>query len=247
MAERHHFFSFQNIVPILPFSAKWAGAAVSNTYTKFAPVYVHRCTCNHLKTSFHESISPIPVLQGERLYNFADTPHTLFCPIASTFIKCLFWSFAFASFPLTVPSQAFLHFTATTRKDFAGRGWCLGAVPSKFSKSSTCLPNSGEGQSNDPQKLNVFSKLYVSPCLFQITAGADELARTVKLTARERRFIKFSSVEFGGQLYMTPQDFLESVTEAEPRRKEEILYIYKITPDIFERGEFFCKLGNVFF
>ncbi|XP_038207291.1 calcium uptake protein 3, mitochondrial isoform X2 [Zerene cesonia] len=45
----------------------------------------------------------------------------------------------------------------------------------------------------------------------------DELARSVKLTSRERRFIKFASVEHGGQLYMTPQDFLESVVEQEPR------------------------------
>ncbi|XP_039759926.1 calcium uptake protein 3, mitochondrial isoform X1 [Pararge aegeria] len=45
----------------------------------------------------------------------------------------------------------------------------------------------------------------------------DELAKSVKLTSRERRFIKFASVEYGGQLYMTPQDFLESVVEQEPR------------------------------
>ncbi|XP_055853176.1 calcium uptake protein 3, mitochondrial isoform X4 [Episyrphus balteatus] len=41
--------------------------------------------------------------------------------------------------------------------------------------------------------------------------------RFVKLTARERRFIKFSSVEYNGQLYMTPLDFLDSVVEQEPR------------------------------
>lgn len=41
----------------------------------------------------------------------------------------------------------------------------------------------------------------------------------MKLTAREKRFIKFASVEFDGQIYMTPQDFLESVVEQEPRRK----------------------------
>ncbi|XP_068619503.1 calcium uptake protein 3, mitochondrial isoform X2 [Battus philenor] len=45
----------------------------------------------------------------------------------------------------------------------------------------------------------------------------EELAKSVKLTSRERRFIKFASVEHGGQLYMTPQDFLESVVEQEPR------------------------------
>lgn len=44
------------------------------------------------------------------------------------------------------------------------------------------------------------------------------MERAVKLTAREKRFIKFASVEFDGQIYMTPQDFLESVVEQEPRR-----------------------------
>lgn len=43
--------------------------------------------------------------------------------------------------------------------------------------------------------------------------------KIVKLTSREKRFIRFASVEYDGQLYMTPQDFLESVVEAEPRRK----------------------------
>jgi len=38
-----------------------------------------------------------------------------------------------------------------------------------------------------------------------------------RLTSRERRFIQFASTEYRGQLYMTPQDFLESVIEAEPR------------------------------
>ncbi|XP_037941310.1 calcium uptake protein 3, mitochondrial-like isoform X4 [Teleopsis dalmanni] len=41
--------------------------------------------------------------------------------------------------------------------------------------------------------------------------------KTIKLTPRERRFIKFASAEYNGQLYMTPQDFLDSVVEQEPR------------------------------
>ncbi|XP_060823752.1 calcium uptake protein 3, mitochondrial isoform X1 [Bombus pascuorum] len=41
--------------------------------------------------------------------------------------------------------------------------------------------------------------------------------KVVKLTMREQRFIKFASVEYDGQLYMTPQDFLDSVVESEPR------------------------------
>lgn len=47
----------------------------------------------------------------------------------------------------------------------------------------------------------------------------DTDLENVKLTARERRFIKFASVEYENQLYMTPQDFLESVVEQEPRRE----------------------------
>lgn len=45
----------------------------------------------------------------------------------------------------------------------------------------------------------------------------EEETKIIKLTSREKRFIRFSSVEYDGQLYMTPQDFLESVVEAEPR------------------------------
>ncbi|GBP80617.1 Calcium uptake protein 3, mitochondrial [Eumeta japonica] len=61
-------------------------------------------------------------------------------------------------------------------------------------------------------------------------SNPDELAKSVKLTSRERRFIKFASVEHGGQLYMTPQDFLESVVEQEPRPrlKRRILTVKEI-------------------
>ncbi|XP_032674120.1 calcium uptake protein 3, mitochondrial isoform X2 [Odontomachus brunneus] len=45
----------------------------------------------------------------------------------------------------------------------------------------------------------------------------DDLHKAVKLTTRERRFIKFASVTYDGQLYMTPQDFLDSVIDPEPR------------------------------
>jgi len=38
-----------------------------------------------------------------------------------------------------------------------------------------------------------------------------------KLTPREKRFVKFASSEYDGQVYMSPQDFLESVVEGEPR------------------------------
>ncbi|XP_049885648.1 calcium uptake protein 3, mitochondrial isoform X2 [Pectinophora gossypiella] len=74
--------------------------------------------------------------------------------------------------------------------------------------------------------------------VYALKAKPDELAKSVKLTSRERRFIKFASVEYGGQLYMTPQDFLESVVEQEPRPRlkrrvlttKEIEYLRDHTP-----------------
>ncbi|XP_076394030.1 calcium uptake protein 3, mitochondrial isoform X5 [Megachile rotundata] len=61
---------------------------------------------------------------------------------------------------------------------------------------------------------------YSQPTIVQAKARKreDETQKAVKLTMRERRFIKFASVEYDGQLYMTPQDFLDSVIEPEPRR-----------------------------
>ncbi|KAM3865220.1 calcium uptake protein 3, mitochondrial-like [Diretmus argenteus] len=41
----------------------------------------------------------------------------------------------------------------------------------------------------------------------------------VYMTSHEHRFRMFSSVEYEGQLYMTPQNFIESVTMSEPRNK----------------------------
>ncbi|KAG8178553.1 hypothetical protein JTE90_023246 [Oedothorax gibbosus] len=66
----------------------------------------------------------------------------------------------------------------------------------------------------------------------------DDNMQMSQLTQREKRFIKFASVEYDGQLYMTPQDFLDSVTETDPRprlkrkimNKKEIHSLYDSTP-----------------
>ncbi|XP_076869701.1 calcium uptake protein 3, mitochondrial isoform X2 [Brachyhypopomus gauderio] len=42
----------------------------------------------------------------------------------------------------------------------------------------------------------------------------------VHMSSHEHRFRMFSSVEYEGQLYMTPQNFIESVTMSEPRNKK---------------------------
>ncbi|XP_058253552.1 calcium uptake protein 3, mitochondrial isoform X2 [Hemibagrus wyckioides] len=50
----------------------------------------------------------------------------------------------------------------------------------------------------------------------KITADDEEMA----MSAHEHRFRLFSSVEYEGQLYMTPLDFIESVTMSEPKKKK---------------------------
>ncbi|XP_076877402.1 calcium uptake protein 3, mitochondrial isoform X3 [Brachyhypopomus gauderio] len=47
--------------------------------------------------------------------------------------------------------------------------------------------------------------------------AADE---NVEMSAHEQRFRLFSSVEYEGQLYMTPQDFIESVITSQPKKKK---------------------------
>ncbi|XP_078684335.1 calcium uptake protein 3, mitochondrial-like isoform X2 [Branchiostoma floridae x Branchiostoma belcheri] len=59
-----------------------------------------------------------------------------------------------------------------------------------------------------------------------------------KMSDRERRFREFSSVEYKGQMYMTPRDFLESVTEERPRPRigrrplmdDDVSFMLKKTP-----------------
>jgi len=85
-----------------------------------------------------------------------------------------------------------------------------------------------------------------------LESGSKELEKR-KLTSREKRFINFASVEYNGQIYMTPQDFLESVIEAEPkprlkRRKlgpKEITMLKENTPDMAGNSDsLFRHLGN---
>ncbi|KAL0275891.1 UNVERIFIED_CONTAM: hypothetical protein PYX00_003612 [Menopon gallinae] len=88
---------------------------------------------------------------------------------------------------------------------------------------------------------------------YKVKKKDEELRRAVKLTSRERRFIKFASVEYDGQLYMTPQDFLESVVEQEPRPRlkrrflteKEIEQIKDHTPSLKKgSSEMFRKLRD---
>ncbi|XP_065593073.1 calcium uptake protein 3, mitochondrial isoform X6 [Cyrtonyx montezumae] len=61
-------------------------------------------------------------------------------------------------------------------------------------------------------------------------------------TPREQRFRKFASLEFEGQLYMTPYDFIQAVTNDEPTRakkwrslsKQELNQILMETPPVWK-------------
>ncbi|KAM6206698.1 calcium uptake protein 3, mitochondrial isoform 5-T6 [Sarcoramphus papa] len=61
-------------------------------------------------------------------------------------------------------------------------------------------------------------------------------------TPREQRFRRFASLEFEGQLYMTPYDFIQAVTNDEPKRakkwrslsKQELNQILMETPPVWK-------------
>lgn len=56
------------------------------------------------------------------------------------------------------------------------------------------------------------------------------------------RFLQFASVEYKGVIYMTPQDFLESVTEEMPRRRSNAL-VYIFIAIHYVTG--FCSFWNI--
>ncbi|XP_069600522.1 calcium uptake protein 3, mitochondrial isoform X5 [Ranitomeya imitator] len=72
-------------------------------------------------------------------------------------------------------------------------------------------------------------------------------------SSREQRFRVFASLEFEGQLYMTPRDFLESVTTDEPRHskkwrslsRQDLNQLLLDTPPVWKgSSRFFRTLGE---
>ncbi|CAH1777497.1 unnamed protein product, partial [Owenia fusiformis] len=78
-----------------------------------------------------------------------------------------------------------------------------------------------------------------SPTILAKEKEDDEETRRPLLSHRERRFLAFASLDYKGNVYMTPQDFLESVTEEAPRPRisrhrlelSEIEAMTRKTPD----------------
>ncbi|XP_076811270.1 calcium uptake protein 3, mitochondrial-like isoform X3 [Clavelina lepadiformis] len=84
-------------------------------------------------------------------------------------------------------------------------------------------------------------------------ASQKQAGETTLLT-REKRFYDFASVEYEGELFMTPQDFLESVTDDDPRPRighlklteAEVEKMLKRTPDRKKNSSrFFRDLHNL--
>ncbi|XP_033212603.1 calcium uptake protein 3, mitochondrial isoform X1 [Belonocnema kinseyi] len=72
----------------------------------------------------------------------------------------------------------------------------------------------------------------------------EDIQKAVRLTMRERRFIKFASVEFDGQLYMTPQDFLDSVVESQPRPRHKRRILSEKELDVIKNSTPSMRHGN---
>lgn len=62
-------------------------------------------------------------------------------------------------------------------------------------------------------------KISLNVILFTPISLLQNVFEKQKISVRERRYRAFASLEYDGEIYMSPQDFLESVTQDVPRRK----------------------------
>lgn len=63
----------------------------------------------------------------------------------------------------------------------------------------------------------LFTRLAVLQPIMRINDDPDE--EQVRMSKRLKRFRKFASIEYAGEIFMTPQDFLDSLTLDEPRER----------------------------
>uniref|UniRef100_A0A1I8B3E7 Uncharacterized protein n=1 Tax=Meloidogyne hapla TaxID=6305 RepID=A0A1I8B3E7_MELHA len=61
----------------------------------------------------------------------------------------------------------------------------------------------------------LFTRLAVLQPIMRINDDPDE--EQVRMSKRLKRIRKFASIEYAGEIFMTPQDFLDSLTLDEPR------------------------------
>jgi len=104
----------------------------------------------------------------------------------------------------------------TPSRTFTSSSW-RGKRPSRWA-SRVCGVTAGSGLFlYTALKLNIIGDVHAFKGK---KTKEEEVVREVKLTNRERRFLKFASVEYDGQIYMTPQDFLESFVHQDPNPRD---------------------------
>ncbi|XP_072857417.2 calcium uptake protein 3, mitochondrial isoform X2 [Pogona vitticeps] len=104
---------------------------------------------------------------------------------------------------------------------------------------------SGPGEADEPGQGRGLLPIPVAAAAKETTVSEnrpnnDDL--DLYATSREQRFRMFASLEFEGQLFMTPYDFIQSVTNDEPRRpkqwkslsKQELNQILLETPPVWK-------------
>lgn len=105
--------------------------------------------------------------------------------------------------------------------------------------SGICLAwLSGVGRENEDQPRDHH------PSLLPQLKAADSENREAKVSVRERRYKDFSSISYKGEPYMTPRDFLESVTSDEPRRKCILTPLYENSGEILAVESWGCIKCN---
>ncbi|KAM9856771.1 calcium uptake protein 3, mitochondrial isoform 2-T2 [Aulostomus maculatus] len=126
-----------------------------------------------------------------------------------------------------------LNLSSAARNEFVGRQGVTGGRTRRCLTFGMCLATGGAVALyfyNDMTSRRGWKRMSgrsISGLVPSIpTVEAKEKARTfdfedgdVYMSSHEHRFRMFSSVEYEGQVFMTPQNFIESVTMSEPRNK----------------------------
>jgi len=67
-------------------------------------------------------------------------------------------------------------------------------------------------------------------------AGTDDAVKSAGARLREMTFLSFASVEYDGSVYMTPDDFLQSIVDDKPRCKRASQFFIYILARLKEIG-----------
>ncbi|XP_068606978.1 calcium uptake protein 3, mitochondrial [Brachionichthys hirsutus] len=141
-----------------------------------------------------------------------------------------------------------LNLRSASRRELVGgrarRCWAVGACLATGGAAALCFYNALPSRRRAQESRSGSAWLSSVPAV-----QAKEKARQfdfedgdVHMSSHEQRFRLFTSVEYEGQLYMTPQNFIESVTMSEPRNKrpwrsltkQELEKILSETPPVWK-------------